>query len=100
MKLIAVHVAKLGIMSSISVLLLAEVGALGLPGGWVLVSLLLNVYWFGWQTHAFLGSLVEGLNPPDENSSPSYVRFYNQSHVVMHRSPKTKDLLKMVTRTN
>lgn len=96
LKHILLSVANLGIVSSIGALF--EAGALGLPGGWVLMSLLLNVFGFGWACHAFLSSLVGGMVPPDENSSRAYIQFYNSSHLLLHRAPNTKELWEMLNR--
>lgn len=95
-KLLLLNVAKLGIVGSLGVLLLAEVGALGLPGGWVLISLLVNVFGFGWACHGFLGSLVGGMVKPDRDSSKAYIQFYNSTHLFFHRSASSKELLEMM----
>lgn len=89
---------KLGIAGSVGMLLFAEVGSLGLPGGWVLISLLLNVFGFGWACHAWLSSYVGGMVPPDRNSGKAYIQFYNSAHLLMHRAPNTKELWDMLQR--
>ena len=88
----------LGVSGSMGMLLLAEAGSLGLPGGWVLVSLLLNVFWFGWACHAFLSSYVGGMPPPDKNSSRAYLQFYNSAHLLLHRAPNTKEMWEIMSR--
>lgn len=97
-KLVLINAANLGIVGSLGLLLLAEVGALGLPGGWVLVSLLVNVFGFGWACHGFLGALVGGMVKPDKESSKAYAQFYNSAHLMFHRAPSSKELLEAMNK--
>lgn len=98
-KLILLKVARMGIVGSFGVLLLAEVGALGLPGGWVLVSLLFNIFILGWESHAFLSSIVGGWPPPDKDASQFRIHLFHSAHLFFNRAPTAKDMLKMITRT-
>jgi hypothetical protein len=83
-------VVRLALFWKVSILGTAAIAAIasesiGPPGGW---SVLINVFFLGWGSHALGSSLVGGMRPPGPDASPFYDYFYHSGHLLFHRAPK------------